>query len=170
MAVYHITKSDNIERCVNYSSCVISKILHFESLSEAIQHLDKNICLSILNSSGETKVKRYDGEINYNSGKTIHYKGNRIFREIELTNLLGKGKKVKTFIVEKDANNIQIQELLDNAVLNVYSFHTHKKITLFAPRPERIISLYTSIGEFPPEWLIEKSESNARKGYNEIFL
>lgn len=170
MAVYHITTNDNIEKCSDYFNCTINKILHFQSLIEALQTLDANVDISMLNSSKDIKINRYFGEINYNSGFTIHYKGNRIFREMELIRLLGKGRKVKTFIVEEENNNPQIQELLDNAILNVYSLYTHRKITLFAPHPERIASLYASIGEFPPDWLIKKSECNVRRGYNEINL
>lgn len=168
MAAYHITQNENIERCEDCSKCTINKRFHFDSLSDALNALDHGFNMSILLE--KMKIKRYTGEINYNSGFTIHYKGNRIFREMELIKQLGEGKRVDAFVVDEGDNNIQIQELLDNGILNVYSFHTHKKITLFAPHPERITSLYNSIGEFPPEWLIEKSESNVRKGYNEIIV
>lgn len=168
MGVYHITQNQNIERCENYFNCNISDKLHFGNLLDALAILDEKFHMSAL--SDKTKVYRYTGEINYNSGFTAHYKGNRVFREMELNKLLKEGKRVDAFVVDEGNNDLQIQEILDNAILNIYSFHTHKKITLFAPHPERIISLYNSIGEFPPEWLIEKSECNIRKGYNEIFV
>lgn len=168
MAVYHITMSNTVEECQDYFNCTVNERLHFDSLHCALKDLDERIDKSLL--KGNLKVKRYEGEINYNSGFTAHYKGNRIFREMELNRLLKKGKRVDAFVVDEGNNDIQIQEILDNAILNVYSFHTHKKITLFAPPPERIISLYNSIGEFPPEWLIKKSEFNVRKGYNKIFI
>jgi hypothetical protein len=116
-------------------------------------------------------VKKYDGLINYESGLTTHYKENRLFREKQLIQLLGRGKPVDTFLVDKEAANkdIEIQEILDNAIINVYSFSTHKKITLFAPPPERIIYLYEAVGEIPPEELVFKSEDNTRKGYNKIY-
>jgi len=115
-------------------------------------------------------VKKYDGLINYESGLTTHYKESRQYREKQLIKLLGIGKPVDTFLVNKAADkDIEIQEILDNAIINVYSFSTHKKITLFAPPPERIIYLYEAVGEIPPEELVFKSEDNTRKGYNKIY-
>lgn len=114
-------------------------------------------------------VKKYDGLINYESGLTTHYKESRQYREKRLIKLLGIGKPVDTFLVDKANKDIEIQEILDNAIINVYSFSTHKKITLFAPPPERIIYLYEAVGEIPPEELVFKSEDNTRKGYNKIY-
>lgn len=114
-------------------------------------------------------VKRYNGLINYNSGLTAHYEENRVFREKELIQLLGEGKPVASFLVRESNEDIQIQEILDNAIINIYSFFTHKKITLFAPPPHRIIFLYESVGEVAPEELIAKSENNTIKGCNRIY-
>lgn len=115
-------------------------------------------------------IKKYNGLINYESGLTTHYKESRQCRENQLIKLLGIGKPVDTFLVDKAENkDIEIQEILDNAIINVYSFSTHKKITLFAPPPERIIYLYEAVGEIPPEELVFKSEDNTRKGYNKIY-
>lgn len=114
-------------------------------------------------------VRKYDGLINYESGLTTHYKESRQYREKRLIKLLGIGKPVDTFLVDKANKDIEIQEILDNAIVNVYSFSTHKKITLFAPAPERIIYLYEAVGEIPPEELVFKSEDNTRKGYNKIY-
>lgn len=168
MAVYHITMSNTVEECQDYFNCTVNERLHFDSLHCALKNLDERIDKSLL--KGNLKVKRYEGEINYNSGYTKHYEGNRTFREMELIRILGKGEKVKAFAVDEGNNGMQIQEVLSNGILNVYSFYTHRKITLFALHPERIITLYTAIGEFPPEWLIKKSEFNVRKGYNKIFI
>lgn len=166
MTIYHITENYIIEKCVEYSNCTDR---HFDSLYDALRFLDKKLDMDMIDSLDEVKINKYIGEINYNSGFTIHYESDRVFREMELIRLLGEGKRIEAFIVDKGNNDKQIHELLDNAILNVYSFDTHKKITLFAPKPERIIFLYNSIGEFPPDWIIEKSELNVRKGYNEIF-
>ena len=114
-------------------------------------------------------VRKYDGLINYESGLTTHYKESRQYREKQLIKLIGVGKPIKTFLVNRADKDIEIQEILDNAIINVYSFSTHKKITLFAPPPERIIYLYEAVGEIPPEELVFKSEDNMRKGYNRIY-
>lgn len=169
MSVYHIIRNDNIEKCVDYSNCAINGRLHFDNLSDALQILDTTIDISMLNSSS-IKVSKYEKEINYNSGFTVHYEGERLIREMELIRTLGEGRRLKAFKVHQEEDNIQIQEILDNAILKIYSFHTHRKITLFAPQPERITALYASIGEFPPEWLIKRSEYNVRKGYNNICM
>jgi len=102
----------------------------------------KNIEPGLPSKKGNIIIRKYDGLINYKSGLTTHYKESRQYREKQLIKLLGIGKPVDTFLVNKAANkDIEIQEILDNAIINVYSFSTHKKITLFAPPPERIIYL-----------------------------
>lgn len=115
-------------------------------------------------------ISKYPFKINYNSGMTAHYKDIRIHRERVLNNLVGLGEPVIAFVVKDENGELQIQEVLDNGVINVYSFYTHKKITIFAPHPNRIMLLYESIGAIPPEYLITRSEENAKKGYNEIYL
>lgn len=113
-------------------------------------------------------ICKYRRKINYNSGMTSHYKYFRLCREYRLIELLDVGKPVCSFVI-KDSNNIlQIQEVLSNGIINVYSYETHKKITLFAPTPNRIISLYESIGEQAPNSLINKSLDNVSKGFNDL--
>lgn len=114
-------------------------------------------------------IKKYNNIINYNSGLTNHYEYNRLIREQELIRLLGEGKPIAAFLVDDNKNGLQIQEILDNAVIVVYSFSSHKKITLFAPEAERICKMFETVGEIAPEQLILKSEDNFIKGYNEIF-
>lgn len=113
------------------------------------------------------KVNKYNGAINYNSGLTDHYKNTRILRENQLSLLLGQGVPLLTFIVEEN-NKSQLHEVLNNAVINVYCFNTHKKITLFAPSSERLAFLYEAIGEVAPDDLLYKSEINVSQGLNEI--
>lgn len=138
---------------------------------ENIRNLKEALILSNKENYHEKyNVSKYYGEINKKGGLTSHYKDSRIIREQELENLLGNGNCIQAFLVNKDGNDIQIQELLDNGLLIIYSFYNHKKITLFAPRPERIINLYASVGEFPPESVIRKSEDNMRKGYHIIYF
>lgn len=115
------------------------------------------------------KVKRYNSLINYNSGMTTHYKEERVLREMELTKLLGEGKPIAVFLVDSGDGRLQLQEILDNAVINVYSFETHRKVTLFAPNPNRINYLYELAGEIVPDYLIEKSEENSQNEYNDVF-
>lgn len=119
--------------------------------------------------SSDIKIKRYDKKINYQCGMTEHYENSRIFREKELLKILGPGKHIDTFFVDKGNDDKQIHELLHNGIMIVYSYETHKKITIFAVHPERLYSLYISIGEFPPGVLMNVSEYNMRKGYNEIM-
>lgn len=114
------------------------------------------------------KVTEYNKLINYNSGNTSHFENGRILRERELTRLLGIGVSIKKFIIEKD-NELQIQEILDNAIIRVYSYETHKKVTMFAPNPERLISLFEAIGQLTPDHLLAQSEFNFQNGYNSIL-
>ena len=167
MLIYHITKNNNIEIC-KHSSCNINKKLHFDSFYEAISALNEEFKGKNIIESSNEKIIKYNSKINYNCGVTDHYDNFRSFREKELTRLLGKGAFVNSFFVDKGDGDLQIHEILSNGVMNVYSYETNKKITVFTPHPDRIISLYISIGEFPPEDLLEQSEYNIRKGYNEI--
>lgn len=114
-------------------------------------------------------VKEYKGIINYNAGASSHYKEFRIIRDEQLKRLLGSGERIRAFLVNDcELGELQIQEVLDNGIIKIYSYETHKKITVFAPPPERIYFLYESIGKIPPENLAAKSEENFRKGYNEL--
>lgn len=119
------------------------------------------------NSSSE--IKKYRRKVNYNCGVTEHYEGSRMFRYKELENILGKGSHVDSFLVKCMKNGNQIQEVLSNGIMNVYSYDTHKLVTSFAPTPDRIITLYHSVGENPPMNLIKQSECNYKMGYNEIM-
>lgn len=130
-------------------------------------YLDSDYCINKLDK--KLKIIRYDGMINYNSGMTNHYKENRMLRERELTRVLGEGKRLKAFIVIRENKETEIQEVRDNAIIVVYSFETHKKITLFAPSPKRLENLYQAIGEVADENIIAKSENNTLKGYNGIY-
>ena len=114
------------------------------------------------------KVSEYNHLINYKSGNTDHFEDLRILREQELTRLLGVGKVIQRFLIEKESD-LQIQEILDNGIIKVYSYNTHKKITTFAPGPNRLISLFEACGKVAPDNLITKSEFNIQNGYNDIL-
>lgn len=115
-------------------------------------------------------VSKYEKEISSHGEMTHHYRESRQLRVKELELLLGKGNRIQAFLVNKGNGDLQIHELLDNGLLNIYSYHNHRKITLFAPKPERIINLYNSIGELAPESIIKTSEQNVKKGYHLIYF
>lgn len=121
--------------------------------------------------SNDIKVKRYKKKMNYQCGMTDHYEGSRIFREKKLFSILGHGKPIDTFFIDKGKgkDDKQIHQLLSNGIIVVYSYESHKKITVFAIHPERMCSLYIAIGEFPPKKLMKITEYNVRKGYNELM-
>lgn len=167
MFTYHI-RNCNIEICMSTSNCAVNKKEHFENIVDALRFLDKISYSQEKHSNNKIVVKKYTAEINYKSGETSHYLNDRAFRELELKIKLGKGNREIAFVIEKDKDDIQIHELLDNGIINIYSFYTHQRITTFSPTPERIYALYYSIGEIPPSSLIEKSEDNFRKEYNLI--
>lgn len=165
MVCYHITDNHNIEICKEIEC---RKTKHFDKLSNALMYIENKFEGFNFNKKN-LKIQEYLFEINYSGNKTHHYEMERGFREKELIRLLGNGKRIKAFIVKESENNIQIHELLDNGILVVYSYFNHRKITLFTPTPERIFYLYFSIGQFPPEYIIEKSDLNFRMGYNSLF-
>ena len=157
---------------IKYSQTNCQDNIYFETFINNLNEnmfFPKNIEPGLPRKKENIIIKKYNGLINYKSGLTTHYKESRQYREKQLVELLGVGKPIETFLVDKINKDIEIQEILDNAIINVYSFSTHKKITLFAPAPERIICLYEAVGEIPPDSLIKKSEDNVRKGYNKIY-
>lgn len=114
------------------------------------------------------KVSEYNHLINYKSGNTDHFEDLRILREQELIRLLGVGKVIQRFLVEKESY-LEIQEILDNGIIKVYSYSNHKRITTFAPGPNRFISIFEACGKVAPDNLITQSEFNMQNGYNEIL-
>lgn len=137
--------------------------------SESEVMSQKGSSKQIKKTSENIKVRKYNNEINYNSGVTEHYALHRKLRENELIRLLGNGHRVDAFLVSQDGKDSEIHEVMSNAIINIYSFETHKKITLFAPKPSRIEFLYKSIGEVANEELLMKSEYNLYRGYNKIY-
>lgn len=160
MVKYHL-KNGRIEIC-DKNFCD-KKTFTLKEMSNSFYDDHENLC-------SQCKVSVYDKAISNNGLTTYHYKSSRTEREKELDCLLGKGARVKAFLVDKGGEDIQIHELLDNGLLIIYSYHNHKKITLFAPKPDRIFNLYASAGEIPPESIIKKSEDNMRKGYHIIYF
>lgn len=134
-----------ILKCEDFDFCKIAKV-------------DKNL-----------KVEIYAKLINYNSGLTDHYEISRQLREKELIRVIGFGERIDAFVVSRVGKPSEIQEVLDNGVIKVYSHETHKKITLFAPTPERLEFLYNSVGKHVCEHLLKKSENNIKNGYNRIL-
>lgn len=114
------------------------------------------------------KVSEYNHLINYKSGNTDHFEDLRDLREQELYRLLGVGKVIQRFLIEKEGE-FEIQEILDNGIIKVYSCINHKKITTFAPGPNRFISLFEACGKVAPDNLIIQSEFNIQNGYNKIL-
>lgn len=117
----------------------------------------------------DLKIEIYTKLINYNSGLTAHYEISRQLRERELIRVIGLGKRIDAFIVSRVGKPSEIQEVLDNGIIKVYSHETHKKITLFAPTPERLEFLYNSVGKTVCEHLLKRSEHNTKNGYNKIL-
>ena len=138
---------------------------YFEAFLKLISDFEYN--LQDRSEIRNLKIKKYNHLINRNSGMTIHYQLHRLHRENELRRLLGTGKHIDSFVVE-GLEKLQIHEIFDNAVIIVYDYVTHKKITIFAPHPCRLISLYESVGEIPPLLLVERSKNNLSLGYNRI--
>lgn len=162
---YHITEFNNIEVCSD-ENCRIHSSLHFPSMAQALLELNK---FDFYCMNRDEHVSKYKGPVNYLSGYTEHYEDSRVFREKELERLLGKGKVQIRFKVRRNKSELEIHEILDNGIMNIYSHETNKKITVFTPVPERIISLYHAVGEFPPEKLIKRSERNQMNCYNKIM-
>lgn len=155
--LFHL-RNDMLEKCSS-DECHLK---HYENPSSAIIKLPEDLLLS------KYKIKLFNKRINKKAGTTTHFQNERAYRELKIKSLLGEGFPIISFILEISPEDIQIQEILDNGVINVYSYFSHKKITMFIPTPERLSSIYKSCGVIPPSKLIIKSEINYRNGYNSI--
>lgn len=113
-------------------------------------------------------VKIYNKKINRHAGDTSHFANERSYRELALKGKLGVGNLVVSFVLKTEEGDLQIHEILDNGVVSVYSYLTHKKITIFAATPFRIASIYEYAGLIPPDWLLSKCEENFNNEYNKL--
>lgn len=156
MKLFHI-KNNSIEICEEVENC---RLKHYSKPSEAIYSSS-----DYETSKEYISVRLFNKKINKNVGDTIHFSNDRAYRELKLKKYILTGKALDSFVVELKNEPLQIQEILDNGLMIIYSYLTHKRITMFLPTPERVVKLYNFSGLIPPSKLIETCETNRIKAY-----
>lgn len=102
------------------------------------------------------------------SESTYHFEVERGDRIQKITELIGEGTPIDCFKLNDGRRRPQIQEIYDNGKIVVYDIKTHKRITTFVAKKDRMASIYERAGVEPPSELIKISARNEANGYNGI--
>ena len=97
-----------------------------------------------------------------------HYTQDRATREWVIKEIIGYGKPVAEFVVDRGhRNGAEVHEITDTGIINIYNQRTHKLVTKLIARPGQIRRYFPN-GNAPKE-LIEKAVDNTVKNrYNEF--
>lgn len=95
-----------------------------------------------------------------------HYKEERESREQIISTIIGYGKIVNSFRVDKGhPNGAEIHKISDTGIITIYNERTHKLITKLIARPNQI-KRYYAYGKAPRN-IVEKAYNNTViNGYN----
>lgn len=99
-----------------------------------------------------------------------HIKKDRKDRRKTIERILGKGKVLTSFVVDKNHENGFTRDyLLDNGVVMVVNEESKKYITIIVPRVGQI-RRYFKDGIVPPQYkfLLKIARYNEMMGYNEL--
>lgn len=99
---------------------------------------------------------------------TYHSDVERRERVEKLDELIGPGKPVDCFAINDGRRRPQVQEIYDNGKIVVYDIKTHRRITTFAAKKDRLASIYERAGVEPPHEVISAGARNETFGYNAI--
>ena len=95
-----------------------------------------------------------------------HYTQERQEREHLITNVIGKGKVVKRFKVDRGhKNGPEIHEISDTGIITIYNERTGKLVTRLIARPAQL-KRYFAEGKTPKELLNKAYENTVRHDYN----
>ena len=98
---------------------------------------------------------------------TIHYTNDRIDRENLIKNVIGQGKVIKGFIVDRGhKNGKEAHMITDTAIILVYNYNSKKLVTKLIARPNQLVR-YFGKGNVPQK-LWDLAYEHKRLGYNEI--
>lgn len=98
-----------------------------------------------------------------------HYAQERQTRDDLIQKVIGLGKIIDTFIVDRrHCNGAEVHSVTDTAIIIIQNQKTQKLVTELIARPGQLRRLYEKRGQQPPKWLIKKAYQNNSRGYNEI--
>ena len=97
-----------------------------------------------------------------------HYNTERQSRYEFITNHIGVGEIVDSFVVDRGhPGGAEIHSVTDTAIIIIHNQKTNKLITELIARPEQIRRLYRSNGKVPPKKIIKLAYDHNRDRYNE---
>lgn len=100
---------------------------------------------------------------------TKHYQNDRSIRERIINEIIGQGKVIKSFKVNRHhKNGPEAHMITDTAIIVIYNYNTKRLVTKLIARPGQIKRYYDAIGQEAPKELMEKAYANQKLGYNKI--
>lgn len=99
---------------------------------------------------------------------SFHYHVQRADREQKILKAIGSGKPLDRFVIDDGRKRPQIHEVHSNGLVKVYDLTTHRPITLFVAKSERVKDIYERLGFECPNALYETAKENTAKKYNEL--
>lgn len=113
------------------------------------------------------EVKSVNG---LNNVSTFHYAEDRTDRHNKIATIIGEGKCIAYFIVDKaHPNGNEIHCVYDNGIVVIYNERTKKLITELIARPAQIYRYWNGLNiSFPKVYnnIIYKARVHQQKGYN----
>ncbi len=190
MKNFHVTKTLGIEACYD-SKCPLT---HFQSYNMAVKHQSRlrsctyvpavnnkkfrqklnvsqdAIALTKARSSYFFKIKSisfYTGPLFIPRENLLHnLERHERFEKIRRT--IGKGKVIDRFLIHDRAGKPQIHEIYDNGRDRIYDKDTHKVITEFVIKEDRMRSIYQRVGVVAPKGIVQVASRNQSKDYNAL--
>lgn len=112
-----------------------------------------------------------NGQFDFRSiHKTLHFSIDRSERHLKVLSLLGVGRHLYSFIVDKGhVNGAEIHSIFSNGVIVIRNRRTNLLITELIARPGQIRRYWEIQGKALPceMWVVmEKAKQNQVKGYN----
>lgn len=99
---------------------------------------------------------------------TGHFAADRKDRDAFIHSVIGLGTIIDSFVVDRGhQNGLEVHSVTDTAVIIIHNQKTKKLITELIARPEQLRKLYSTRGEKPPRWLLNKAYKNNMLRYNE---
>lgn len=96
-----------------------------------------------------------------------HYTTDRQTRENLISNVIGIGVEVATFVVDKGhPNGPERHVITDTGIIIVYNNRTNKLVTKLIARPNQIKRYYKN--DNAPTELVELAYQHMRLGYNKM--
>lgn len=98
-----------------------------------------------------------------------HYKENRYTRESLISDVIGEGNVVDSFVVDRGhPNGPEIHSVTDTGIIVVHNQRTGKMVTKLIARPGQVKRYYSAEGRNAPQDILAIAKEHLKKGYNNI--